>query len=337
MSFFLKQLPETLSLQFKSESEAIFFYLEQRKLCKNNTEADALDKELLNIFLNNNYFIGVDVILLNCRSKNFFKKIVAAAKSSLENFGNNQALVKYQAAQLFAEVVAEEPESPIARQFFNNIIDVSFCNAGPSYGYKLWAFITLMLNKLGPSKILEFGGGRSTLTLADYMSMKGDNFMLYTVESSPYWISKIAWNLQESRVHQNTQLIYAPLKNNWYDLNALQRIPEGIDFILIDGPNGDTRKSRVGQNYILNIIKDNTIKAVVVDDVNRSYNLEFATNISAMIEDSSIAIVTYGWWQKKSKIAFVFRNCYFDLIKNLLQISDLVYEIYIDSEPKVKL
>ena len=40
MSFFLKQLPETLSLQFKSESEAIFFYLEQRKLCKNNTEAD---------------------------------------------------------------------------------------------------------------------------------------------------------------------------------------------------------------------------------------------------------------------------------------------------------
>ena len=316
-----------MSLQFQSESEAILYYLEQRKTCNDKNQENVFDKELFRIFLRNNFFVGIDVILLNCQNKNSFKKVVAAAKSSLESLGNNQAIFKYQAAQLFAEVVAEEPDSPISRQFFENIMDVSFCEAGPSYGYKMWAFITLVLIKFEPRKILELGGGRSTITFADYVSMKGDNYALYTLESSPYWISKIAWNLQESRIHQNTQLIYAPLKNDWYDLNALQKIPEGIDFLLIDGPNGDTRRSVVGQNYLLETIKNNSIKLVVVDDVNRPYNLEFVHNISAMIKDSVIAIVTYGWWSKKSKIAFVFEQCNLEVFNNLLQISELSYEV----------
>ena len=102
----------------------------------------------------------------------------------------------------------------------------------------------------------------------------------YTIEHDARWVSKLNWNLQEAHMHHFSKILYAPIVNDWYDINYIRsQIPEKIDMLFIDGPPGDSRKSPRGQQFIYELVESNELKLVVIDDTHREENDQFSKYI----------------------------------------------------------
>ena len=164
------------------------------------------------------------------------------------------------------------------------------------------------LSELKPSCVLELGGGRSTLFLAEYaMGGRGER-LHYTIEHDARWVSKLNWNLQEAHMHHFSKILYAPIVNDWYDINYIRsQIPEKIDMLFIDGPPGDSRKSPRGQQFIDELVESNELKLVVIDDTHREENDQFSKYIWSKLGGDYLRFsMKYGF--KVNKIHMIFSN-----------------------------
>lgn len=108
-------------------------------------------------------------------------------------------------------------------------------------------------------KILELGSGLGSIEILKY-------FNLYSIEHDENWLNKF---------HQN--YIYAPIKNNWYDIDILKKqLPNEYSLILVDGPTGNI--GRIGFYHNLNLF--NTNVPIIIDDVNREAELNLLKKVS---------------------------------------------------------
>lgn len=97
--------------------------------------------------------------------------------------------------------------------------------------------------------ILELGSGWSSEELSKH-------YTVYSIEHNQEWVGKY-----------NTNYIFAPIKNGWYDLKILKKsLPKAYNLILIDGPTPAPR--RLGFYHNLKLF--NTDVTLVFDDVDRS-------------------------------------------------------------------
>ncbi len=104
---------------------------------------------------------------------------------------------------------------------------------------------------LPPEKtILELGSGWASGEFSKY-------YTIYSVEHSQRWLDKY-----------DTNYIYAPIKNQWYDADVLKKLlPTKYDLILVDGPPGFGKTNRLGFYDNLDLFK--TDIPIIFDDVNR--------------------------------------------------------------------
>jgi predicted O-methyltransferase YrrM len=95
-----------------------------------------------------------------------------------------------------------------------------------------------------PSKVLEVGSGCSTMLFADTMNKYIPNSQFTTLENSPRWHEA----LQERNKDHGYQFtsLHAPISDvtyggkafQSYDPKCIEKIPNGLEFVFIDGPSG---------------------------------------------------------------------------------------------------
>ena len=95
--------------------------------------------------------------------------------------------------------------------------------------------------------LLELGSGWASGQLSKY-------YTVYSIEHDRRWLYKY-----------NTNYIYAPIRNRWYDIEVLKKeLPIHYDLILVDGPPGPIGRGKFYDYLDL----FNTKVPIIFDDIN---------------------------------------------------------------------
>lgn len=138
---------------------------------------------------------------------------------------------------------------------------------GDSWMLSQKAFEWIEENICFNSTILEFGSGEGSKRLAM-------NYNLYSVEHNPEWIYS----------YKGTCL-YAPIllddkyqgEIGWYDLNSIKsKLPNDIDLMIIDGPNGNIGRSGILSHLDL----FSWDYPILIDDLHREKEFELSQRLS---------------------------------------------------------
>ena len=142
---------------------------------------------------------------------------------------------------------------------------------GWAIGHNLYEWITNNLKK--GSKILELGSGTGSHEL-------GKIYDVYCVEHNEKWLNKF----------DNLTYYYAPIVNGWYNEEFLKHLPKHYDLLIIDGPPGN-----IGRENFINY-KDhfrNDIP-IIIDDTNRSAELNLCKKLNSFLNKEEIVITDRG-------------------------------------------
>jgi hypothetical protein len=122
--------------------------------------------------------------------------------------------------------------------------------------------------------ILELGSGKGTLRLVE-------NYTVYSIEHSKKWMNKYGSNY-----------IYAPIKNKWYDIEAIKKgIPEHYDVLLVDGPPRKIDGVKIGRLPLFDHLDlFNTDVPIIIDDADRGREMKL---IELMKEFLGRECITY--------------------------------------------
>lgn len=113
------------------------------------------------------------------------------------------------------------------------------------------------------STILELGSGKGTARMVE-------NYTVYSIEHSQKWMNKYGSNY-----------IYAPIKDGWYDIDAIKKgIPGHYDLLLVDGPPRKVDGVKVGRRpFGDHLDLFNTDVYIIVDDADRGREMKLLTNL----------------------------------------------------------
>ncbi|MBI1858595.1 MAG: glycosyltransferase family 2 protein [Candidatus Melainabacteria bacterium] len=123
------------------------------------------------------------------------------------------------------------------------------------------------------SVILELGSGKSTRELSKA-------FKLYSVEHNKKYL-----NLY------NSDYIYAPIKNGWYDVEILKNeLPANYDILLVDGPPGRNIFSPGRIKFVDNLELFFKDVIMIFDDVNRREENKLVHKINTKLKREAVII-----------------------------------------------
>jgi predicted O-methyltransferase YrrM len=121
--------------------------------------------------------------------------------------------------------------------------------AGPALELGDWSLTTaaleLMLARIGPDceRIVECGSGVSTVVIARLLAARGRG-RVHALEHDPRWAGETRRRIEGEGLADRAVVVDAPLRPHplaqpgceWYDADALERLPHRIDLLLVDGP-----------------------------------------------------------------------------------------------------
>jgi hypothetical protein len=154
-------------------------------------------------------------------------------------------------------------------------------------GFQFWTLLSFLLNGSGCKRILELGSGRSTITLAEYASFRGGEFI--SLETSRLWFNKARMELRclgfsDAPIH----MVGWDAQGAWYDLDQFRSIVgrDPFDLAFVDGPNldgGESNGIRDGAVALREILScTRGADALIVDDVHRRHILD---SVDRMLAD----------------------------------------------------
>jgi len=194
----------------------------------------------------------------------------------------------------------------------------------PTKGYDIWVFLQILLYKIKPSSLIEFGAGRSTNYLAEYALKNNAEFV--SIEQNNNYVKKIKNGLTNSML--SDEFIHrVPIvnKHTWFDTSKLDKIihfkPE---FVLIDAPGGGLnrglRNCKSGNAYIKNLISD--AKIVIVDDTHREDVLEASKEFTDS-RFSKISMCYNVWENQNNIITFYYLNEYREVVDKIVKFLEI--------------
>jgi predicted O-methyltransferase YrrM len=121
--------------------------------------------------------------------------------------------------------------------------------AGPPLELDDWsltpAALELVLARIGPDceRIVECGSGVSTIVIARLLAARGHG-RVQALEHDPRWAYQTRRRIEAEGLAERGAVVEAPLRPHplaepgceWYDPDALERLPSRIDLLLVDGP-----------------------------------------------------------------------------------------------------
>lgn len=134
---------------------------------------------------------------------------------------------------------------------------------GWSIDKELFDFVRTILPE--GKTILELGSGWSSGMFSKY-------YKVYSVEHNKKWLNKY-----------KTHYIYAPIKNSWYDTEALKKhMPAEYDLIIVDGP-----PEFIGRGgFYTNLHMFNTDAIIIFDDVHREVEMNLLLAVADELKKS---------------------------------------------------
>ena len=146
---------------------------------------------------------------------------------------------------------------------------------GSSIMKELFDFIRSVLPE--GKVLLELGSGWTSGQFSQY-------YIVYSIEHSSRWLGKY-----------NTNYIYVPIKNKWYNPGILKaKLPDNYDLILVDGP--PEYFGRHGFYTYLDLF--NTNLPIVFDDINRKAEYRLMIRVAQKLQ-REISIINPGPRKKK--------------------------------------
>ena len=173
----------------------------------------------------------------------------------------------------------------------------------PTKCYEFWLILQQLLYLVKPRTIVEFGSGRSTNYIAEYIHKFGGNYISF--EQHLYYYFK--FNIALSFLFLPWGIVrHAPLRGDWYNEKVVRENLRGItniEFLFYDGPTAASKGKRDSKTFFSTIVPLlNNVKMIVVDDVHRQienvvaqslkdkYNLK-RYNIFSICDHTRIAIL----------------------------------------------
>lgn len=149
-------------------------------------------------------------------------------------------------------------------------------------GQTLLALVNEVL-ETGRENVVECGCGTSTVWTALALRHRGSGHV-FALEHDPKFAEITRAQLRAQGLEDWATVIDAPLADTtidgesvaWYDLAALDRLPERIDLLFVDGPPGDTGRLARRPAYALLQSRLFDHSVVVLDDTNRPAEQEIA-------------------------------------------------------------
>ena len=109
--------------------------------------------------------------------------------------------------------------------------------------------------------ILELGSGAGTSILIEM------GFFVYSVESDPRWVT----------LRAGGELLYAPLKDGWYDTFLIKRYaPKDYSLLIVDGPVGSGKRIQIMKH--LHLFRSDV--PWLIDDTHRPHEAKMAEVIA---------------------------------------------------------
>jgi len=186
--------------------------------------------------------------------------------------------------------------------------------------FEHWLVLQLVLHKVCPKAILEFGSGRSTTYIAEYAHKRGAKFL--SIEQNWFFARRLNQILEGSRLPGVVR--WVPLQDDWYHLQEVERSLEAFgpcDFAFIDGPTergGGRRESIIAVDVLTRVAT--TARVIVIDDIDRESVRWSAGKILNNWDRGSAFVYDYERFPT-TKFAFVVRE---DIVQTVREINAFI-------------
>ncbi|HUU77813.1 MAG TPA: hypothetical protein VMX55_05665 [candidate division Zixibacteria bacterium] len=159
-----------------------------------------------------------------------------------------------------------------------------------------------ILNEKHPDKILELGSGETTKLTYRYIS-ENENTEALVLEDNSEWYNKLIGNFKSKRFNYTQSLLkeltVAERICNWYSYDfSNEKNNSKYNLILIDGPLGTLRYSRLGIIKFLPNILDRNNFIIIFDDTSRKGEQDtigILKNVFAKEKIEFISVEVYGY------------------------------------------
>lgn len=174
------------------------------------------------------------------------------------------------------------------------ITSKNFSPFGSAASYSFLYILFRVLNDCNPSSIIEFGMGQSSKLTSQYANNnKKKNAHLFVVEHDLKWIN--IFKSQLLKEHGNVDILHLPIEERTietFKTTAYEGLLKNIgdakfDLLIVDGPNGRPRFSRIG---ILDLIPEHLDKSfvIILDDYNRIGEQDTGQEIFKKLDQNKI-------------------------------------------------
>lgn len=190
--------------------------------------------------------------------------------------------------------------------------DFTFFPDGFAVNASLLYLLFKILQKTKPKTILELGSGQSTKLTTRYVK-ENESSEITILEDSEEWYEKTKSDIFTSK---RSRYICSPLeqikfgkrKFLWYSTKILADEDKTYDLILVDGPFGKRRNSRIGiANFIPKIIDVKNF-IIIFDDAARIGEQDTIKAIKKILRKNSISYLEYHVYGSKKQTCLISPN-----------------------------
>jgi hypothetical protein len=169
-----------------------------------------------------------------------------------------------------------------------------------------------ILQKTKPKSILEIGSGQSTKLTTRYIK-ESENAEITIIEDCEEWFENTKQNIFASK---RSRYLCSPLEQTkyrnrkclWYSTKIFAEEDRTYDLILVDGPLGSRRNSRIGiANYLPKIL-DNDNFILIFDDAARIGELDTIRAVKKILRKNNIAYLEFHVYGSKKQTCIVSPN-----------------------------
>ncbi len=215
---------------------------------------------------------------------------------------------------LSSKSIQKQNEELFKGMIFNNLIqnkdwikNKEFIPTKGAATYSFLYILLIILDKIQPENILEFGLGQTTKLTTQYAKFKNPNCFLQTIDHDENWINAM---IAELPVSENINIIKRDLetftlnntKNDKY--HNLQEVTKDTkyDLIIIDGPFGFNRT--YPRTNILDLIPQNLAQdfVIILDDAERDGEQNTAKLIFEKLDENNIKYSKFYQHASKSQL-----------------------------------